>query len=252
MNGIASPAYCQLSKLVSLNLTSWSKEMIEVFKDVVGYEGVYQVSDKGTVKSLDRLSNTRWGLRTRKGVTLKQKINDGGYQCVHLRWKCEEKESWPPVHRLVAEAFIPNLDNKPTVNHKDGDKSNNTVDNLEWSTHQEQTVHAFKNNLMMVRGNTLYDDDFKESVKKYFSENSISIKKLGKLFNISETTASRIVKGKYGDPRKSDKAIVSKAMWLREQGYTLTRIGEIVGKNFSTVHNWALKRGLVEHRVNYE
>ena len=220
----------------------------EVWKDVVGYEGVYQVSNLGTVRSVDRLSPDRWGHRKRKGVVLKQKETDSGYFSVHLRDKENGKESWPCVHRLVALAFIDNPENKPTVNHVDGDKHNNTVSNLEWSTHSEQTIHAFENNLMLVRGNTLYDIDFKENVKNYFNSNNISIKKLAKHFNISEHTASRIVKNKYGDPRKTPKHVVAKAMWLREQGYTLHRIGEIVGKNFSTVHNWAIERGLVNAR----
>lgn len=65
---------------------------------------------------------------------------------------------------------------------------------------------------------------------------------------MSSTTASRIVRGLYGDPRKTPKEVVAKAMWLREQGFTLHRIGEIVDKNFSTVHNWCLERGLVNGR----
>lgn len=222
--------------------------MQEIWKDVTGYEGVYQVSNLGSVKSLDRFVEDRSGYRHRKGITLKQKINESGYATVHLRDKANNKESWPSVHRLVALSFVDNPENKPTVNHKDGLKLNNRFDNLEWATQSEQTIHAFENNLMLVRGNTLYDDEFKENVKAYFKDNKISIKKLSKHFNISETTASRIVKNKYGDPRKTPKEVVAKAMWLREQGFTLHRIGEIVGKNFSTIHNWALQRGLVVSR----
>ncbi len=208
--------------------------MQEIWKDVVGYEGVYQVSNIGVVRSVDRFDGNRF----RKGVTLKAKTNDGGYKTVHLRNKLTSKESWPTIHKLVAEAFIPNPENKPTVNHEDGDKLNNLESNLKWATHQEQTVHAFKNNLMVVRGNTLYDDDYKQRVKEYHLKNNISVKKLAKHFGISEPTATRIVRGKYGDPRKASKHTVSKARWLREQGYTLTRIGEIVDRSFSTVHRW--------------
>lgn len=222
--------------------------MQEIWKDVEDYVGVYQVSNLGNVISLDRYTNTRWGQKLRSGVTLKQKLADSGYYTVHLRNKDEGKESWPSVHRLVAKAFVVNPDNKPTVNHIDGDKLNNLPSNLGWATQQEQTVHAFANNLMTVRGNTLYDLDFKEQVKKYYDDNNISIKKLAKHFNMSETTASRIVRGKYGDPRTTPKEVVAKAMWLREQGFTLVKIGEIVGKNFSTIHNWALQRGLVTPR----
>lgn len=206
----------------------------EVWKDVVGYEGTYQVSNLGEVRSIDRHD----GNRLRKGITLKKKLNDYGYYSVHLRNKQESKESWPCVHRVVAQAFVTNTDNKPTVNHINGIKTDNSSVNLEWATMSEQTRHAFDNNLMFVRGNTLYNEEFKEGVKEYHTENSLSLKKLAKHFNISECTARRIVKGQYGDARKSPKHVISKAKWLREQGFTLHKIGEILGKNFSTIHNW--------------
>lgn len=215
-----------------------------VWKDVEDYKGIYQVSSDGQVRSLDRVESSRGSTRTRRGRSLKQKINDGGYHCVHLRNKAGEKESWPPVHKLVAEAFIQNEENKPTVNHKNGNKLDNSVSNLEWATQKEQTLHAFSNNLMRVRGNTLYNEDFKLSVQEYHRNKNISLKKLAKVFNISERTTSRIVKGEFGDERKTPKHVIAKAMWLREQGFSLHKIGEIVGKDFSTIHNWATKRGL--------
>lgn len=223
--------------------------MQEEWKDVVGYEGIYQVSNFGNVKSLDRLEiSSRGSKRLRFGIMLKQKTTEQGYATVHLRDRVNDKESWPSVHRLVALAFIENPEGKLTVNHKDGVKLNNHISNLEWATQQEQTQHAFDNNLMFVRGNTMYDVEFKQKVKDYYYETGISIKKLAKHFNMSSTTASRIVRGLYGDPRKTPKEVVAKAMWLREQGFTLHKIGEIVGKNFSTVHNWCLERGLVNVR----
>lgn len=223
--------------------------MQEEWKDVVGYEGVYQVSNLGNVKSLDRWEiSKRDSKRWRLGITLKKKVTEQGYETVHLRNKLEDKESWPPVHRLVAIAFLPNTEDKPTVNHINGNKLDNTIENLEWATHSEQTIHAFANDLMYVRGHTLYDLDFKQKMKDHHTLTGISIKALARHFKVSEFTASRVVKGKYGDPRKTPKEVVSKAMWLREQGFTLTRIGEIVGKNFSTVHNWCLERGLVNGR----
>lgn len=215
----------------------------EIWKDIVGYEGYYEVSNKGNVRSVDRwITYLRLGRPTKrlwKAQNLKLKLNDYGYFSVHLRNSSEDKEEWPTVHLLVAKAFLPNLENKATVNHIDGIKTNNSVENLEWSTHKEQVDHAISSGLMKLRGKTIYSEEFKQEVKDYFDNNSISIKKLGKLFGISERTAGRISKGQWGDERKVPKVVVAEMRNLRLQGFTLHEIGEKVGYNFSTVHNWA-------------
>ena len=107
---------------------------MEIWKDVVGFERAYQVSNLGRVKS-----------KIRKGVIeeklLKPYKNNMGYECVDL-WVNNHKKKL--VHRLVAEAFIDNPDHKKVVNHKDGNPLNNTVDNLEWCTHSENMLHSFR------------------------------------------------------------------------------------------------------------
>ena len=95
----------------------------EIWKDINGYEGLYQVSNFGRVKSL----NYR---RTGREEILTPQMNTNGYLTVQL-WKNEKRKSCL-VHRLVAMAFIPNPNNLPEVNHKDEDKTNNCVWNLEW------------------------------------------------------------------------------------------------------------------------
>lgn len=97
--------------------------MIEAWKDVVGYEGLYQVSNIGNIKSLH---NYRGG-----NNILKKRIKNG-YYCVGLRKNNVRK--WYGIHRLVAKAFIHNPNNYPEVNHKDENKLNNNIDNLEWCT----------------------------------------------------------------------------------------------------------------------
>jgi len=215
--------------------------MNEIWKDCVGWEGYYQVSSFGNVRSVDRWVEyqrlDKVCKRFYKSKSLIPKLNFGGYLVYHFRDKSRDREEWPSAHQLVAKAFIDNPEAKPTVNHKDGNKLNNTIVNLEWATEKEQTIHAFKNNLMQVRGNTLYSEDFKQEVKKYYEDNGCSIKKLTKIFNISETTAGRIVKGKWGDPRKIPKEQIEKMRELRKQGMTLVSIGKIFGLSFSTVHN---------------
>jgi hypothetical protein len=226
------------------SLLSEEVEMEEIWKDVIGFEGYYQVSNIGNVRSLDRwvtyqrIDRSVPTTRLWKGKLLKQKLNDYGYYSVHLRSSELEKEEWPTTHILVAKAFVENTDNKPTVNHKDGVKTNNHYSNLEWSTMKEQIDHAISNDLIKLRGNTIYDDDFKKKVKDYFDNNDISIKQLGKLFQISERTAGRISRGEWGDERKTPQEIIDKMRKLRKEGMTLVAIGNIVGLNFSTVHNW--------------
>lgn len=111
---------------------------MENWKDIKGYEGIYQVSDLGRVKSLSRLCG-----RVVVGERiLKQSFTKDGYKRVRLLHN--DKDVTRTVHRLVAEHFLPNDDPKMTVNHKDGNKTNNDVSNLEWVNRSEQMIHAYK------------------------------------------------------------------------------------------------------------
>jgi hypothetical protein len=111
----------------------------EIWKDIKGYEGLYQVSNLGNIKSLSR------EIICGNGRTLsKEKIfkfrNCDGYNRVHLMKYKKEKNLY--VHRLVAEMFIPNPNNLPIINHIDENRSNNHVDNLEWCTQKENVNHG--------------------------------------------------------------------------------------------------------------
>lgn len=102
--------------------------MKEVWKDVVGYEGLYQISNTGKVKSLPKWA----GKSLRKERILKTPPDKDGYIKVVL---CKNnKTRFLSVHRLMAEVFIPNPNNFPQINHKDENKQNNNLDNLEWCT----------------------------------------------------------------------------------------------------------------------
>lgn len=123
--------------------------MEEIWKDVVGYENIYEVSSFGNVRTHE--NKTTWterhGLRHWKQRYLKNKTPNGRDVRVSL-WKNGKLKDWL-VHRLVAYAFILNDDNsKDSINHIDGNPKNNHVSNLEWCDHYENNNHAFDNNLI--------------------------------------------------------------------------------------------------------
>ena len=103
--------------------------MEEIWKDISGYEGLYQISNLGRVKSFPRNGT----IKSERILNLFH--TKDGYLFVCLRNK---GRSYPKIHRLVAEAFLDNPYNKETVNHIDGNKENNNVNNLEWATRSEQ------------------------------------------------------------------------------------------------------------------
>lgn len=114
--------------------------MNEIWKDVPGFEGIYQVSNKGNVKSLDRYVQCADTVRHYKGCLLKQCKKKNGYMEVRLR----RSKIYKPklVHRLVAEVFISNTEGLPQVNHKDENKRNNCVENLEWCTQAYNNLYG--------------------------------------------------------------------------------------------------------------
>jgi hypothetical protein len=134
---------------------AYNNSEIEQWKDVVGYEEYYMVSNLGNVKSKDRIvKNSRGGTeRLLKGTLLKQ-VTYMGYYCVCFCVAGKIKQKTVKVHRMVAEAFVLNSDNKPCVNHKDGNKLNNRFDNLEWVTYSENTQHAV--NTRLIKGENNY------------------------------------------------------------------------------------------------
>ena len=112
-----------------------------IWKPVKGYEGLYEVSNDGQVRSLDTYIDCGFGAkRLHKGRIKPQRANNRGYLIVAL-WH-NSKQFNTTVHRLVAEAFVPNVNNKPQVNHIDGDITNNSADNLEWVTDNENKAHS--------------------------------------------------------------------------------------------------------------
>lgn len=137
---------------------------MEIWKSIQGYEGFYEVSNKGRIKSLKRTvknSGSYSGKRIYHEKILKQNINRLGYHVVTL--SKHSKRKFFIVHRIVANAFIDNPKKLPEVNHKDLNKSNNNVQNLEWCTRSENVNHFYnKTNTSSKHKGVYYQKDRKK------------------------------------------------------------------------------------------
>lgn len=121
----------------------------EQWHPIEGYEGIYEVSDHGRIKSLSRSkASESWSFITNEKIMVPQLCGypDGKYYTVGFNKKGEKTKRFI-IHRLVAKYFVPNPDNKPVVNHKDGNRLNNHKDNLEWVTQLENLKHAVETGL---------------------------------------------------------------------------------------------------------
>lgn len=226
--------------------------LVEVWKDVPEWEECYEASSFGRIRSKDKIRHKmRMGKpypAFYKGRIRAHKIQHQGYCITHFR-DCE-RSSHPSVHRVVALTFIVNPENKPTVNHRDGNKQNNNVTNLEWATQSEQTQHAFDTGLIKPRGAPIYSPEFKRKVYEYFIQTGCSIKELTRVFDISEKTASSISKKDLD--RKGLKLTdeeVEEIKILRASGNTLKSISEKFGCGISQIHR--ITRGM-SRNVQYE
>lgn len=163
---------------------------LEIWKDVIGYEGLYQVSNLGNVKSLGNEFS-------RKERLLKLSFQSKGYLTVVLQK--DAKRKMVLVHRLVAEHFILNIYNKPQVNHINGIKTNNRVENLEWVSHRENLDHAINNDLTLKgeknKKSKLKDVDVIEIHS--LLQKGTTTKELSETYNVSYSTIDGIRTNKY-------------------------------------------------------
>lgn len=165
--------------------------MKEIWKDVVGFEGVYMISSVGNCKRIGLFGKPLKKVRFRKLA-----INQEGYCRVFLS-NSNIKKTFS-IHRLVAQAFIPNPKNKPQVNHIDSNPSNNRVDNLEWVTPKENVNHA------MQKGRMSFFKKGENNKLAVLKDEDIIIiremngkktqKEIAKIFNISQCHVSEIVR----------------------------------------------------------
>lgn len=176
----------------------------EVWKDIKDYEGLYQVSNLGNVRSLDRevKDTTKNRIQHIKGKILKLTDNGKGYKLVFLNKDRNRENKY--VHRLVAETFIPNPNNLKEVNHKNLNKNDNSVHNLEWITsidnkrHYRQTEISKINNL---KAKETLRKNYGEKTKKAtsyiiyaYTQDNLIIKEISKQTGIGQAKISKILK----------------------------------------------------------
>jgi len=168
---------------------------MENWKSVLGYEGLYEVSDLGKVKGLERYCICKSKTRIVSEKIKNLRFDKYGY----LRSSFSKLGivSTIQVHRLVALAFISNPENKKTVNHKNGIKTDNRVENLEWNTTLENNLHSREHGLNKNSGQTHYKAKLtnKEVFDIKYNSNGISQKSLSKKYNVCHQTISQIKTG---------------------------------------------------------
>lgn len=163
---------------------------MEIWKDVVGYESIYEVSNFGRVrthKNKKTWSNRHECWRYWKQRVLKEK-NPSGRDVRVTLWKDGKRKDFL-VHRLVAFSFIPEVEGKFSINHKDGNPRNNHVDNLEWCNHLENNKHAFENGLINTNKHIILKN--KETGEQY---NFISMARASKFLGKNNGYVSGVLK----------------------------------------------------------
>lgn len=173
----------------------------EMWKNIKDYEGVYQISSLGRVKGLDRFYIDRWGNRTQVvGQFLRLTEDKDGYLKVGLRKQGFKQKNFF-VHRLVCVHFHSNEKNKPTVNHKDGDKKNNKADNLEFADYKEQMQHAYYMGLQKPKYNEASGNNFLKNedikyIREMYKTSNVTQRFLAEKFGCSQGHISDIVLNK--------------------------------------------------------
>lgn len=177
--------------------------MKEIWKDIKDYEGFYQCSNTGKIRSLDRYVIEKSGKKQfRSGQIIVPRLNKNGYLQFALNKDSKRKMAY--VHIIVANTFIDNPFDLKTVNHKDGNKLNNSIENLEWNSYSENNTHSYRELQRSIADEgatpkTVYIIDTVEKKLQYYS----SITETSKVIGLSHTQINRYIhsnnkwKGRY-------------------------------------------------------
>lgn len=172
-------------------------DKMEEWKDISGYEGRYQVSSMGRVKSLARVSHREY----QGDLPVSEKIlsaSNNGYGYLRLGLTKECKVTSRVVHRLVAKAFVPNPENKPEVNHINGIKTDNRAVNLEWCTKSENQAHSHKIGLRCFKGEGAprHKITTAQAIEIKYNCAGLKLSEVSELYGICKAAASSIRNGK--------------------------------------------------------
>jgi Mor family transcriptional regulator len=168
----------------------------EIWKDIAGFEGLYEVSNFQRVKALEKFRKRPKGaISFREASILRQTPSAKGYLSVTLTDK-DGRRHQKRVHVLIAQAFIPNPLNLPEVNHKYGDKKDNRIEMLEWNTHLENMQHAVATGLYTQIGENHFKNILKESQVLEIFNSPLTYKELSKKYGVAKTTIQAIKTGK--------------------------------------------------------
>ena len=175
--------------------------MEEKWVPIKGYETMYMVSNLGRIKSLDKIVNSKYNSKAiKKGKLMQTNSLRKGYKYIEL-YDLETNHKKFSIHRLIAIHFIPNPNNYPMINHKDGNTLNNSIDNLEWCTASQNSKHAVDTGLMiMKKGEECTQSILSElDVRKIYSlkyNGGMNAKEISKLYNVSHSTICDIFQGR--------------------------------------------------------